>query len=79
MNNKEINLRIGLVLAITFVLFSLFTAVLYQLQIVYGGYYLEESSYTVISYETVAAARGSVYDSTGKELIGNEVVYEVVH
>lgn len=77
MDNKEINLRVGIVLAVTFLLFILFALVLYQLQIVYGGYYLEESSYTVISYETVSAARGSVYDSTGKELIGNEVVYEV--
>lgn len=57
--------------------FLAFTGVLYNLQVVHGGYYLEQSTRKIANTETVQAARGEILDRYGRVLVSNRASYQV--
>ena len=52
-------------------------ATLYDLQVVNGRDYYEQSQRKIAETETVEAARGQILDRNGRVLVSNEVVYQV--
>lgn len=58
-------------------LIGIFCYVLYDLQIVHGAEYLEQSQYKIVRTETEDAARGELLDSLGHVLVTNRVTYQV--
>ncbi len=58
-------------------LFGVFCYVLYDLQIVHGADYREQSRYKIPQTETVDASRGEILDTLGRVLVTNRVTYQV--
>lgn len=58
-------------------LLALYVVELYQLQIVEGAAYYEESTNNVVSTVTVTAARGNILDSYGRVLVSNTECYNL--
>lgn len=74
---KRFVLRTRMVLILFGVLLALFAWVLYDLQVVNGSAYLEQSTRKIASTETVQAARGAILDRYGRVLVDNRVTYQV--
>lgn len=55
---------------------GVFFFVLYDLQIVHGEEYLEQSQRKIAQTETVEAARGDILDSLGRVLVTNRISYQ---
>ena len=68
--------RIWMLLALLAVFIGIFCFVLYDLQVVHGAEYLEQSKRTIVETETVDASRGDVLDSLGRVLITNRTCYQ---
>ena len=64
----------GLIVAL---LIALCAGTLYKLQILEGAAYADESQNSNISYQTVIAARGDIYDRYGRTLVGNRECYNL--
>ena len=69
--------RLWALLLIFAALIGVFCYVLYDLQIVHGAEYLEQSQYKIVQTETVEAARGELLDTLGRVLVTNRVTYQV--
>ena len=65
----------GLVIAL---LIALCVGTLYQLQIINGAAYYDESANSNISYPIVKAARGNILDRYGRVLVSNRECYNLV-
>ncbi len=65
----------GLIVAL---LIALCVGTLYQLQIINGAAYYDESINSITSYPAVLAARGNIYDRYGRLLVGNRECYNLV-
>ncbi|MDE6107893.1 MAG: hypothetical protein K2F83_04365, partial [Oscillospiraceae bacterium] len=66
--------------ALLFLLAGVLTAyigVLYQLQVVNGGLYLEQSTRKIVNTETVQSVRGNILDRYGRPLTTNRTTYQV--
>ena len=75
--NRQFHIRSrGLVAVLAAVLIG-FGYVLYDLQIVHGAEYRERSQRKIAQTETVEAARGSLLDRYGRELVTNRTSYNV--
>ena len=68
--------RIWMLLALLVVLVGLFCFILYDLQIVHGTEYLEQSKRKIVETETVDADRGDILDSLGRVLVTNRTCYQ---
>ena len=56
---------------------ALFLWVLYDLQVVHGQEYWEQSTRKIANTETVEAARGAILDRYGRVLVDNRVTYRI--
>ncbi len=65
----------GLIVAL---LIALCVGTLYQLQIINGAAYYDESINSITSYPAVLAARGNILTATGALLVGNRECYNLV-
>ena len=77
MDAKRFQVRSRAVLMLLAVILSLFGWVLFDLQVVNGSYYLEQSTRKIANMETVQAARGEILDCCGRVLVSNRVAYQV--
>ena len=68
--------RIWMLLALLVVFVGIFFFVLYDLQIVHGAEYLEQSERKIVETETVDASRGNILDSLGRVLVTNRTCYQ---
>jgi len=77
MDRKQFALRSRLALALLAAVLGLFVWVLYDLQVVQGSQFREQSTRKVANTETVQAARGEILDRYGRVLVTNRAVYQV--
>ena len=68
--------RIWMLLALLAVFIGIFCFLLYDLQVVHGAEYLEQSKRKIVETETVSAARGDLLDSLGRVLVTNRTCYQ---
>lgn len=77
MEPKQFNRRILAVALLLALMLTGMGATLYDLQVVNGRDYYEQSQRKIAETETVEAARGQILDRNGRVLVSNEVVYQV--
>ena len=77
MEPKQLNRRILAVALLLALMLTGMGATLYDLQVVNGRDYYEQSQRKIAETETVEAARGQILDRNGRVLVSNEVVYQV--
>ena len=77
MDRKNFQFRLYTVVAVMALLFLLFTAVLWDLQIIHGPDYLQQSTKRIAQLETVDAVRGEIVDRNGRVLVTNRSTYQV--
>ena len=68
--------RIWMLLALLAAFVILFGVLLYNLQIVHGHEYLEQSKRKIVETETVDASRGDILDNLGRVLVTNRTCYQ---
>ena len=69
--------RLLAVIALLILLMGCMGATMYNLQIVRGDEFYEESQFKIAETQTVEADRGDVLDRNGRVLVSNETVYQV--
>ncbi len=74
--NSLVPRRIWMLLALLVVFVGIFLFVLYDLQIVHGAEYLEQSKRKIVETETVDASRGDILDTLGRVLVTNRTCYQ---
>lgn len=77
MDGKRFAFRAQMVLALLCGVMLLFAWVLFDLQVVNGSYYLEQSTRKIAVTEPVQAARGPILDRYGRVLVSNRAEYQV--
>lgn len=77
MDGKRFAFRAQAVLALLCAVMLLFAWVLFDLQVVNGSYYLEQSTRKIAVTEPVQAARGEILDRYGRVLVSNRAAYQV--
>ncbi len=75
--DKRFLFRSRVVLLALAAVILLFAWVLFDLQVVQGSYYLEQSTRKIANNETVQAARGEILDRYGRVLVSNRATYQV--
>ena len=77
--NKTIKKDRLIILAVVFaVLLAVYVVALYDLQIVQGQKYYEESRNNVVTTSTVTAVRGNILDRYGRVLVENKTCYNLI-
>jgi len=74
---KRFHLRSRVVPVMLAAAFALLLWVLFDLQVVNGGYYLEQTTRKIANAEAVQAARGPILDRCGRVLVSNRATYQV--
>ena len=69
-NNEKLNLRFNIITILVYMIGILLIAQLFNLQIVNGETYREQSNTRLSRVSTVEASRGSILDRSGNELAG---------
>ena len=77
MDQKHFRRRSRVLLFLLLAVITTYTWVLFRLQVVNGGYYLEQSTRKIANTETVQAARGDILDRNGRVLVTNRATYQV--
>lgn len=77
MDGKQFTLRARLVLVLLAAAMAVFMGVLYNLQIVEGPKFREQSVRTIANTVTVSASRGNILDRDGRMLATNRSTYRV--
>ena len=77
MDGKQFLRRSRVVLMLLGVILAVFVLALYDLQVVQGAYYREQSTRKIANTETVQAARGAILDRYGRALVSNRATYQV--
>lgn len=77
MDGKRFVIRTRAVLVLLCAVVLLFAWVLFDLQVVNGSYYLEQSTRKIAVTEPVQAARGPILDRYGRVLVSNRAEYQV--
>ena len=77
MDGKQFLRRSRVVLMLLGVILTVFVLALYDLQVVQGAYYREQSTRKIANTETVQAARGEILDRYGRPLVTNRASYQV--
>lgn len=76
-NRSENKLRYNILIAIVYIIGIILLLQLFNLQIVKGKEYREESNTRLTRETTIKAARGNVLDSSGEKLVSTKLVYNV--
>lgn len=76
--SHRLKIRVTVLLSLFGAILLVFAGVLYSVQVVHGEEYLDNTSYTIVENENVETVRGSILDSSGRVLVGNEQVYNIV-
>lgn len=74
---KENKLRYNILIAIVYIIGIVLLLQLFNLQIVHGQEYREESNTRLTRETTIKAARGNILDSSGEKLVSTKMVYNV--
>lgn len=74
---KQVKVRTGLLFLIFLALVTVFAVLLYDIQIVHGYSYREQTAYSQLRTETVDTGRGEILDAYGRVLISNTTQYQV--
>jgi len=74
---KEYNRRLWVLYAILLACLAVFTAALYNAQIVNGAAYYAQSASRIPTSEVVEASRGILTDRNGKVLVSNRQIYTI--
>ena len=69
--------RILAVIALLALLMGCMGATMYNLQVVRGDEFYQQSQFKIAETQTVEADRGDVLDRNGRVLVSNETVYQV--
>ncbi len=69
--------RMALMIVVPLLLAAAVAVALYNLQIINGASYYEESINTRLSTQTVTASRGSILDRNGIKLVSNRIGYNI--
>ncbi|MCD7947832.1 MAG: penicillin-binding protein [Oscillospiraceae bacterium] len=77
MEEKQFQVRLRTIGVVVLAVVVFFTGTLYNLQVVHGASYLEQSTRKIESQETVEAARGEILDRYGRVLVSNRAGYQV--
>ena len=77
MDQKHFRRRSRVLLLLLAIVVTLYAWVLFRLQVINGGYYLEQSTRKIANTETVQAARGNILDRNGRVLVSNRATYQV--
>ncbi len=77
MDGKLFSRRSRAVLFLLGAILTVFILALYDLQVVQGAYYREQSTKKIANTETVQAARGEILDRYGRALVTNRASYQV--
>lgn len=77
MDKKQFHGRSRGVSLLLAVVMAAFVWVLFDLQVVNGSYFLEQSTRKIANAETVQAARGNIFDRYGRVLVSNRATYQV--
>ena len=75
--NNQFTRRALAVVALLALLMGCMVATMYNLQIVRGDEFYEESQFKIAETQTVEADRGDILDRNGRVLVSNETVYQV--
>lgn len=73
----NINLRFNIITVIVYIIGIILIARLFNLQIVHGAEYREESNTRLTRESTVEAARGAILDRTGQELVTSDAEFSL--
>ena len=76
-SRKENKLRYNIAIAIVYIIGIILLLQLFNLQIVHGQEYREESNTRLTRETTIKAARGNILDSSGEKLVSTKLVYNV--
>ena len=76
-SRKENKLRYNILIAIVYIIGIILLLQLFNLQIVNGQEYREESNTRLTRETTIKAARGNILDSSGEKLVSTKLVYNV--
>ncbi len=74
---QNLNVRIGTIQVIAFILLALLGVRLYYLQVVKGEYYEQKAENQRIRYIPIPAPRGAIFDRNGKILVDSRPTYNV--
>ncbi len=74
---QNLNIRIGTIQVIAFILLALLGVRLYYLQVVKGEYYEKKAENQRIRYIPIPAPRGAIFDRNGKILVDSRPTYNV--
>lgn len=77
MDEKQLKRRTAVLLAVMAAMLLLFVAVLYDLQVVRGADFYQQSTRNITNTETVEAARGQLLDRYGRVLVSSRATYQV--
>ena len=77
MEGKRFHVRSRLLLILLAVVVAIYAWALFDLQVVQGGYYREQSTKKIANTETVQSDRGDVLDRYGRVLATNRNTYQV--
>ena len=76
-NNFNVNLRFNILTVIIYIIGIVLIVRLFDLQIVHGAEYREQSNTRLTRESTLEAARGSILDRTGVSLVTSKIQYSL--
>ncbi len=76
-NNDQINFRFNLITVVVYIIGIILIVQLFNLQVVNGESYREQSNTRLSRVSTIKSARGSIVDRTGTELAGVKTKYSI--
>ncbi len=76
-NKNSINLRFNVMTVIVYIIGIILLVQLFNLQIVNGAEYREQSNTRLSRESTLLAARGEILDKTGNSLVSSDMIFEL--
>lgn len=77
MDPKRFHTRSRVLIVLLLLILTAYGFILFDLQVVNGGAYLEQSTRKIANTETVQSVRGTVMDRYGRVLVTNSITYQV--
>ena len=74
---SNLNLRYNVLTVITYIIGIILIIQLFNLQIVHGAEYREQSNTRLTRESTIEAARGAILDRTGQELVTSDAEFSL--
>ena len=76
-NQNNINLRFNVLTVLVYIIGIILLVQLFNLQIVNGAEYREQSNTRLSRESTLRAARGQILDKTGNTLVSSNMIFEL--